>query len=618
MLVSLSLLLAAFARSAYASISYTDYEVKDSHIVPRSFSWVRLAPKDHMINLKIALKQSRFDELERQLYEVSDPFHERYGQHLSAEEVNDLIKPSEETNTLVRAWLKEHEIAFDSTPAGDWINAKLSVDAIERLLNTEYSVYRHNDGTEMIRTTKWSLPRHLHEHINTIQPTNSFMRMKRAAPIPDTTVKSNLKGDTTVTPYTPEDAAACNVSRVTPGCLRTFYGTANYTVQTKDGEVHMALTDYLGEVNLRSDTEIYLQMFRPEAVAAAKEFTQISIAGGTLQQTPLNETQLENAIGQEGNLDVETMLGIAWPLPLTIYSTGGTDPSFKPDAFSPTDTDEPYLAWLAYILAQPSLPQIVSTSYADDEQTISISYATTACRQFAQLGARGTTLLFGSGDWGVGPEGDCYTNDGRNASTFIPEFPASCPYITSVGATYQFNPEVAALDTRFTLPFTSGGGFSNYFAQPDYQKDAVTAYLKSNNYFPQYAGLFNASGRAIPDIAAQGVNFSIVWNGTVMEVDGTSCATPTAAAILALVNDALVAAGKPTLGFLNPWLYSKGFEAFNDILSGSSAGCNTPGFPAQQGWDAVTGLGTPVSSSPLRFLFGSAHGFSCSPRNGCC
>jgi hypothetical protein len=39
---------------------------------------------------------------------------------------------------------------------------------------------------------------------------------------------------------------------------------------------------------------------------------------------------------------------------------------------------------------------------------------------------------------------NCITNDGKNSLTFLPEFPASCPYVTTVGATEQFEPEVAA------------------------------------------------------------------------------------------------------------------------------------------------------------------------------
>lgn len=64
--------------------------------------------------------------------------------------------------------------------------------------------------------------------------------------------------------------------------------------------------------------------------------------------------------------------------------------------------------------------------------------------------------------------------------------------------------------------------------------------------------------------------------------------------IIALVNDALIAEGKPPLGFLNPWIYSKGHKGFTDITSGSAVGCSVAGFPALQGWDAVTGFGTPV------------------------
>lgn len=109
---------------------------------------------------------------------------------------------------------------------------------------------------------------------------------------------------------------------------------------------------------------------------------------------------------------------------------------------------------------------------------------------------------------------------------------------------------MASLDARFAIPFTSGGGFSNYFPRPKYQDAAVTAYLKQT-VGGQYAGLYNPNGRGYPDIAAQSQNFSTVWNGTVRPTDGTSCSVPTASAVLALVNDALLAAGKPTLGFIN-------------------------------------------------------------------
>lgn len=87
-----------------------------------------------------------------------------------------------------------------------------------------------------------------------------------------------------------------------------------------------------------------------------------------------------------------------------------------------------------------------------------------------------------------------------------------------------------------------------------------------------------------------------------MRLVGTSAATPICAAVLGFANDALLAAGRPPLGFLNPWLYSGGYNAFTDVTNGSSSGCNTTGFPATQGWDAVTGFGTPYLPAILKEL----------------
>lgn len=141
---------------------------------------------------------------------------------------------------------------------------------------------------------------------------------------------------------------------------------------------------------------------------------------------------------------------------------------------------------------------------------------------------------------------------------------------------------------------TIGAGFSNYFRRPNYQDEIVGAYLKTIG--ESFHGLYNATGRAYPDIAAYSTKYVQIWNGTQLIIDGTSASTPTMAATISLVNDALIAAGKPVLGWLNPWVYKRGgHRGFVDITSGSSSGCNTTGFPAAPGWDAVTGFGTPVS-----------------------
>jgi len=148
----------------------------------------------------------------------------------------------------------------------------------------------------------------------------------------------------------------------------------------------------------------------------------------------------------------------------------------------------------------------------------------------------------------------------------------------------------------------SGGGFSNYFAMPEYQKDAVDYYL--TNYHPDYPStIWNSTGasRAFPDISANGANYVVAIDGQFQRVFGTSCSSPVSGAIFTMINDARLALGKGPIGFINPTIYSPEFACtFNDITEGSNPGCNTSGFNATKGWDPVTGLGTPDFPSLLR------------------
>lgn len=509
----------------------------------------------------------------------------------------------DETFDLVHEWLAGNGVDVSDlkySPAKDWITVTLPVEAIEEMLDTKYAIYRHEDGSELVRTPKWSLPQHLHDHIDTIQPTNSWFRARPKAV--GVKVQQLFEERPALGYYANASVAdVCNATFVTPTCIRTLYGTIDYQTQSTDTNL-MGLCDYLNETNNRNDTYTMLATYRPEAKEGAFQFKFDSIANGTTTQVYTAESVQEET-GVEGNLDVQNMLGVAWPTKLIAYTVGGSPP-FNPDESTTSDTNEPYLVWLENVLGQPDekIAKVISTSYDDDEQTVPQSYAVRVCNDMAQLGARGVSLFYSSGDSGVGSDGSCVSNDGKNSSTFLPEFPSTCPYITSVGATMDFLPEVVAYDARDG--YASGGGFSSYFSRPSYQAATVEKYIESLG--GKDAAYYNGAGRGYPDLAAQGLADVIVWDNRFGTVGGTSAASPTVAAIFALVNDALLAAGKNTIGFLNPWLYKKGHKAFTDITSGSAAGCSEfsdgTGFPAQAGWDAVTGWGTPNFKTILEVL----------------
>jgi len=140
----------------------------------------------------------------------------------------------------------------------------------------------------------------------------------------------------------------------------------------------------------------------------------------------------------------------------------------------------------------------------------------------------------------------------------------------------------------------SSGGFSNYWARPSYQNTAVETYFKSGTNLPE-ATMYNRTGAGFPDVAAQASNYVILMNSKYWNVSGTSLASPAFTAIIGLVNEARLAVGKRSLGYLNPLIYKVlgPGGAFNDITSGSNPGCGTSGFHAAPGWDPVTGFGTP-------------------------
>lgn len=216
-----------------------------------------------------------------------------------------------------------------------------------------------------------------------------------------------------------------------------------------------------------------------------------------------------------------------------------------------------------------------------------------------------------SGDSGVGDA----TCNGASGKIFDVNFASTCPYVLSVGSTEwdRFNSSIPPtpgkkLNEVATQRFPSGGGFSNVFPVPSYQSKAVSTYLEqtgpklgfssydqfvaNGNFDNVTSGVFHRGGRAYPDVGAVGDRQVVYSNGSWWLVGGTSLSSPVWGAVLTLVNEARLSAGKSSVGFIHPILYQHP-EAFNDVTNGSNPGCNSTGFLAAKGWDPVTGLGSP-------------------------
>ncbi|KAJ6467910.1 family S53 protease-like protein [Mycena sanguinolenta] len=533
---------------------------------PAGFVRVGAAPGSEMITLRVGLTSNNVAGLEDQLKSIATPGSSNFRQWLSMDDVKTFVQPSADTVSAFNAFASANGITPTViSPNGDWVSITLSVSKANTLFAAEFERFTHPSiNGSITRTLSVSLPSELVGHIDVIHPTTAFVT-------PGARLGSSIRRRLT---GRDGPAASCNTSDpagvITPTCLQELYGIPS-TPATETSNA-LLVTGYEFEWAQQADLSQFLSLVRPD-ISPPTNFTLLTIDNGTNPQGFFDA-------GAEADLDIQYTAGIATSVPLEFLSVGGqinsTDGPDFPTALFDTTT---------FLDGIPNPPSVMTTSYGDSESNFGASVATKICNGYMALGARGISVIFCSGDGGVRGMHD--SEDVCANNTFMPVFPASCPFVTSVGSTQGFAPEKA-------INFT-GGGFSNVFSTSDYQMAAVSGFLQT---IPDdFAGTFNKTGRGYPDVSTQGWNFETVIVGDIFLEGGTSASSPTFAAIIALINDRLIAAKKPVLGFLNPFLYTKASSAFTDVTTGHNSGFVCPAssvaFDAAVGWDPLTGFGTP-------------------------
>ncbi|KAJ7107680.1 family S53 protease-like protein [Mycena epipterygia] len=536
---------------------------------PAGFTSQGAAPASEMLTLRIGLTSNNIDGLQDQLMSVSTPGSTDFRQWLSVDDVKAYVQPSPATIDAFNSFASPNGLHPNVvSPSGEWVSITLSVSQANGLFAANFEQFTHPNMTApLTRTLSLSLPEELVGHVEVVHPTTAFdTPIRRLAASRAARSRRSRRA-------IPPDSCLGPEDTITPTCLQTLYGIP-LTPATQTSNT-LLVTGYAENWPQTAALELFLQTYRPD-MPSNTTFALESLDGGT-------DTQGQFFFGSvlEANLDVQYTIGLATGVPVTFLSVGNdtTETGFITSLLDTT----------IFLAGAADPPSTMTTSYGDNEINFGNSLATKICNGYMALGARGISVLFSSGDGGVRGSHDVplqCTND-----TFIPVFPASCPFVTSVGATVNFAPE--------TAESFSSGGFSNVFSVPTYQSASVAAYLAAlPSDFP---GIFNASGRGFPDVAFQGSPYAVIIQTVTTPIDGTSCSSPGFASVIALINDRLVAAGKPTLGFLNPWLYGTVASggALTDITVGHNSGdeCADPmfsGFDAAVGWDPLTGLGTPT------------------------
>jgi tripeptidyl-peptidase-1 len=136
-------------------------------------------------------------------------------------------------------------------------------------------------------------------------------------------------------------------------------------------------------------------------------------------------------------------------------------------------------SWLTLLkhlqtLADP--PKVLSISYSSYETDLGANYVSAFNIVAMQLGVLGVTFLASSGDDGVA--GFKARTDASKCG-YGPQFPASSPYVTAVGAT--LGPETGSTEIGCSVDaggeVTSGGGFSVFSRFQSWQTTAISQYF---------------------------------------------------------------------------------------------------------------------------------------------
>ncbi|WP_431220211.1 S53 family peptidase [Leifsonia xyli] len=394
-------------------------------------------------------------------------------------------------------------------------------------------------------------------------------KLAAAAPVVDAPC-SHYIGEHTVTvpaAYSGQTQYSTNNCGYTPQQLRSAYGLDALAAKGVNGTGQtVAIIDAYASPSILKDVNSYSQQ-NGEPGLTNSSYQQL--VPPPSQFTDQELCQQPSGWQGEQTLDVESVHAVA-PGARILY-VGGTDCSGGLDIAMSKILDN-------------KLANIVSNSYGNVGEAVPADVIQGEVNLQLQAAGEGIGLYFSSGD-----NGDEVANLGYAS----PDFPASSPWVTSVGGTStgidkngklawetgwgdQFDQIVKNADGTLSyavpLPGTrfvggAGGGVSAVFAQPDYQRGIVPAALAQGK-------------RVSPDVAALAdpyTGFSIgirpiVDDTTLATGDyinetygGTSLASPIVAAQIAIVQQAT----RSTIGFANPTLYGVKRilpNAFRDVM----------------------------------------------------
>ncbi|MFZ0949347.1 MAG: S53 family peptidase [Candidatus Sulfotelmatobacter sp.] len=450
---------------------------------------------------------------------------------------------------LVESFARTHKLLVrEKSPARRTVILSGTVAAMNEAFGVELKEYQHPTGRYRGRTGSIHLPAELHDVVEGV-----FGLDNRPQAKPHFRRRHGPAG---------ARAAAVSLS-YTPTQVASLY---NFPSGVNGSGECIALIELGGGYNPTDLSNYWSQL----KLTKTPTVSSVSVGNGS-----------NNPTGDPNGPDGEVMLDIE--------VSGSIAPGAKIVAYFADNTDAGFLnAITTAVHDSTNNPSVVSISWGGPESSWTQQAMTSMDEAFQSAAAMGVTVCVAAGDDG--------STDGVTDGLNHVDFPASSPNVLACGGTHL----VASGNTITSETVwnelannegATGGGVSDAFPLPSWQSGAGV---------PPSANPTHNVGRGVPDVAGDAdptTGYVTRVDGQPDVIGGTSAVAPLWAALIALINESI---GKPA-GFINPLLYQNAGKVadFNDITSG-----NNGAYSAGPGWDACTGLGSPVGSQ-VAAVFGA-------------
>jgi subtilase family serine protease len=549
--------------------------VGESPGMPRGAVVVGDAHPEQELQLYVALQPPKPEALERFASEVSTPGSPLYGQYLSVPEFARRFGAPPEEITAVRSALARRGLEV-GPPAANRLSLPVTatVAAAESAFGISLDRVRLASGRLAYANDRApALPAAAAPYVQGVLGLDDLTRSHRrgsdgaqAAVPPATSTTTDLP-----TPG-PQPCAAALQGQAEEGGytadqIAAAYGLSNFHAS---GNFGAGQTVALLELEPYSPADIatYQSCYGTDV-----EITNVDINGGP------------------GPLDLEQLIGLAPGADIVVYQAPNTGAA-EVEILS------------SYV--EQNVAKVMSSSWGICEPAVENGPAAAMDALLQEAAAQGQSFFVAAGDYG---STDCYEEEGIHDKSLAVDFPGSDPFATDVGGTRMEDP-TATPPTEYLWNDSpkwgaGGGGISEHFPMPSYQRQAAPALGVLNDLSTGDTCGF-AHCRQVPDVAADAsgeTGYVVFSEGVWWENGGTSAAAPLWAALATLVNASPACQGH-SIGFANPALYAVAGSAyaanFRDITSAKPGGMPTTNrfdatepFPAKAGYDMASGLGTP-------------------------